>query len=111
MRSARSGFEIKWRDGKGPLPFRILLGIWLLCFLLGFGLLVWRDWKAPHTPQPNFPDESRGRGRAIYYVPTWFNPAVTVSVELAAGMFLLIPIVYGYYAPLHADRGEEEDDE
>jgi hypothetical protein len=102
----RMGFGLGSSDGKRPLPLRILIAVWLLSFLIALGLLVWRDIYAPRTPSPGFPNESRGKGSAVYYVPAWFNRAITGFVCVATGLLLVIPIAQGYYSVRRIRDGE-----
>lgn len=100
------GSKIEWKDGKGPLAFRVAVVAIISDFVLMFGALLWRDFFAPTEPKPGLV-ESLGR-HARYYVPTWFRSAENAAAILFAILVFLILILRGYYHELLAPEEDEK---
>lgn len=103
-----SGLKIEWRDGNGPLAFRVAVVAIISDFVLMFGALVWRDFFAPTEPKPGLV-ESLGMHSSRYYVPAWFKPAETAAAILFVTLFFLLLILCGYYHELLAPEEKNND--
>ncbi len=86
-----------------------MVAVWILSFVLAFGLITWRDIAAPRTPSPDYPDIFRGKDDAIYYVPRWFTPLFLLCLLTAGGLCMAMPAVQFLYMIMQVKKKLSED--
>jgi hypothetical protein len=100
MQSENANRESK--SGEQPLAVKIASGFLFVSLLVGFVLLVWRDYFAPTSPGPGYECISRGK-HTTYFVPCWVSHAIISAVLVSAAAFIVIFLVGRYSRESHTD--------
>ncbi len=99
----------------GPLSLPVLLGVWALVLIAGFGLLYWAPGNALHTPEGG-----AGIGACLYFSGTTFftlglgdisprTPFARLIIVLESGMgFAFLALVISYLPALNASFSRRE---